>query len=286
MKAKTLLPLLIITLLLSAGCTDKQPQENKKIIVAATIPPLAEFTEKVGGNKIQVITMVPPGMDPHTYEPKPSQLTELSRAEMYVSAGSGIEFELAWMDKLRDINKEMLIINASENITLIQTSDPEEEGLDVHTWTSIRNAKKMVENIYQGLIKIDPENKEYYTKNRDDYLLELEALDISLTETLKEKEGKAFIIYHPTLGYLARDYNLTQIAIEKDGKEPAPQWMKRVADTAKQKNIKVIIASPQFSVASAETIAREINGKVVFIDPLEKDYTQSMRVIAFAFNYI
>jgi zinc transport system substrate-binding protein len=275
---------LLLTLAVCCITPEENQQDSQKIIVVTTIAPLQEFVEKVGGDKVSVTAMVPPGGDPHTYEPAPTQLVELSKAQMYVEVGSGIDFEITWLDKLRSINNKMILINASQNIELINSADADAEGIDTHTWTSIRNAQIMVQNIYDGLAGMDGANKEYYAKNRDDYLLELTALDMGLNESLSMRKNKKFIIYHPSLGYFARDYGLEQIAIERNGKEPTPQWMQRIIDTAKADNITVVLASPEFSTASADTIAGEINGKVVLIDPLQKDYAKGMREIAAAFN--
>jgi zinc transport system substrate-binding protein len=280
------LPLVMFIVILTAGCiTPNQNQEdNQRIIVVTTIAPMQEFVEKVGGDKVRVTAMVPPGGDPHTYEPAPTQLVELSKAKVYVEVGSGIDFEIVWLGKLRAINNKLIFINASENLELISSTEPDGEGMDPHTWSSIRNTEIMVQNIYEGLAEIDPANKEYYANNRDDYLLELTALDMGLNESLEMRKNKKFIIYHPSLGYFARDYGLQQIAIERSGKEPTPQWMQRIIDTAKAENITVVLASPEFSTASADTIAGEINGRVVLIDPLQKNYAQGMREIAAAFN--
>ena len=277
---------IMLLLFIGAGCLNSvQNQDNShKIIVVTTIAPLQEFVEKVGGDKVKVTAMVPPGGDPHTYEPAPSQLVELSNARMYVEVGSGIEFELAWLGKLKALNNKILFVNASQNIEFINSTDPDTEGADPHTWSSIRNAEIIVGNIYDKLAEMDPADKEYFAQNRDDYLLELTALDMGLNETLEMRENKKFLIYHPALGYFAQDYGLEQIAIERNGKEPTPQWMQRIIDTAKADNITVVIASPEFTTASAETIAKEIHGRVVLIDPLQKDYVKGMREIAAAFN--
>jgi zinc transport system substrate-binding protein len=277
---------IMLIVILTAGCitTDQNQEDDQRINIVTTIAPMQEFAEKVGGDKVRVTALVPPGGDPHTYEPAPNQLVELSKAQLYVEVGSGIDFEISWLDKLKSINNKMIFVNASENIALINSTDPDEEGMDPHTWTSIRNAKIMVRNIYEGLAEIDPANKEYYAKNRDDYLVELTALDMSLSETLKEKENKKFIIYHPSLGYFAQDYGLEQIAIERSGKEPTPQWMQRIIDTAKAENITVVLVSPEFSTASADMIASEIHGRVVQINPLRKDYARGIRETAAAIN--
>lgn len=248
--------------------------------------------EKVGGDKVKVTTMVPAGADAHTYEPLPEQLKEISNAKMYVQVGSGLEFETVWMDKLTEINKNMLVVNSSKGISFIPNEDigepchqhGEESQYDTHVWVSPRNAKIMVENIYQGLIQVDPANKDYYKANKDKYLQELDNLDKNITATLACVKNRKILVYHPAWGYFCRDYGLTQIAIEKDGKEPTPQGMASVIDQAKRENIKVVFISPQFSRKSAESVASEIGGQVVMIDYLDKNYIENMKKVAEAFK--
>ncbi|MFH1328753.1 MAG: zinc ABC transporter substrate-binding protein [Candidatus Bathyarchaeota archaeon] len=268
----------------------QQPNEEK-IGVIVTIPPQAEFVEEVGGEKVQITVMVPQGANPHTYEPSYSKMEALSKAEIYAAVGSGIEFELAWMDKLTAINDNMLLVDCSKEIELIPiTQDNEntfevngEQGqgaMDPHIWLSPRNAKIMVENIYNGLVQIDPVNREYYAQNKDNYLKSLDALDAEIGNSLAEIENKKLMFYHPAWGYFANDYNLKSIAVEEEGKEPTAKGIISLIDEAEKYNIKVIFASPQFNVKSAEVISNEIDGRIVFVDPLAKDYVSNLRVVA------
>ncbi|MEM3522835.1 MAG: zinc ABC transporter substrate-binding protein [Candidatus Bathyarchaeia archaeon] len=258
---------------------------NKQVGVVVTIPPQAEFVERIGGNKVKVTIMVPPGADPHTYEPTPSQLKEVSMAKMYAKLGSGIEFELAWMDKILSINKEMLIVDCSKGIDLIKAED-ELYGVDPHIWLSPKNVKIMVENIYQGLIQIGPTDQEYYKRNKEKYLQELNELDNEIAQILSGKKIRKILVYHPAWAYFCKDYGLEQMSIEKEGKEPTPQEIADLIKQAKENNITVIFASPEFDTKAAEVIAKEINGKVVLISPLEKNYLENMRKIAKTFTEV
>ncbi|AXV38389.1 MAG: zinc ABC transporter substrate-binding protein [Methanobacterium sp. BRmetb2] len=260
---------------------------DKKIGVVVTVLPQAEFVEKVGGDKVTVTTMVPPGADPHTYEPMPEQLKNLSSADVYFMVGSGIDFELVWMDKFTSMNSNMEIINSSENIALIKnsnTDDEHETNTDPHVWVSPKNAKIMVENVYKELSSIDPANKEYYKKNKDEYLKELDKLDSDIIKSLEDKDNRLIMVYHPAWGYFCRDYSLKQIAIQNEGKEPTPQGIASLIKQAKEENIKVIFVSPQFSSNSAEVIAENIGGEVVRIDPLAKNYVDNLYKVVDAFK--
>jgi zinc transport system substrate-binding protein len=252
--------------------TPQNEPNSTKIGIIVTILPQAEFAEKVGGNKVAVTCMVPPGGDPHTYEPTPSQLVDVSKAKVYAEVGSGVDFELVWMDKIIEQNKEMLVIDCSNGIKKMNN--------DPHIWNSPINAKSMVENICSGLIDLDPDNEDYYTKNKNGYLQELDTLNTYIHERLDNFTNRAFLIYHPAFGYFAEEYNLTQLAIQHGGKDPTPQIIQSCIDLARQYNLSYVFEAPQFATQHAETIAHEIGGQTLFMDPLPTDYISNMRTVA------
>lgn len=302
----------ICAVLLFSGCTDKVQENNTKaeassdkLVVAVSILPQAEFVEQIGGDKVSTVVMIPAGASVHTYEPTPSQLKDLSNAQVYVEVGSGMDFELAWMDDLLSVNSDMHVVNSSKGIQLRTMGEDEQDeheeeaeneteehaeeeehehtGLDPHVWTSPQEAKIMVKNIYEGLVAVDPDNEATYKQNYDAYIAKLDESDAKLKAALAGKEGTSFIVYHPAWGYLADDYGLHEISIEVEGKEPSAQDMQKLIDTAKEKGIKVIFVQKGFSTASAETIATQIGGEVVEIDPLAKDYIDNLNTVSNAF---
>jgi len=287
--------ILIILLLLTAtiiavsfiysASISKLDTNNDKIGVIVSIPPQAEFVEKIGGDKVKVTVMVPPGANPHTYEPLPDQLNDVSQAELYAEVGSGIEFENVWMDKISSANKKMVILNCSEGINFIPNTENEVDNeYDTHVWVSPQNAKIMVENIYRGLIQVDPANRDYYKANKDKYLKELEKADESIRKSLSGHKNNKIMVYHPAWGYFCRDYGLTQIAIEKNGKEPTPQGIASLINQAKKEKIKIIYISPQYSRKNADAIASEIGGQVITVDDLDKNYIENLNKVADSFN--
>ncbi|MCL0097544.1 zinc ABC transporter substrate-binding protein, partial [Dehalococcoidia bacterium] len=198
---------------------------EEKIRVIVSILPLADFVENIGGERVAVTVMVPPGASPHTFAPTPGQLLEVSKAKLFVKVGSGLGFERAWMDRIRAQNEEMLIVDSSVGIELIHGGCPccAPGGPDPHIWLSPLNARIMVQNISEGLISIAPEYADFFAENTRRYLAELNDLHIYIREQLDGFVNRYFLIYHPAFGYLARDHNLTQLAIERDGKEPTPR---------------------------------------------------------------
>ncbi len=263
-----LLSMAVLSLTLSCG---ERREENDRIGVVVSILPLADFVKQVGGDEVEVTVMIPPGASPHSYEPKPSQLRAVSHAEMFVKVGTGVEFELAWMDRLVQINKDMLVLNSSEGIRPL--------GRDPHVWLSPLNAEKMIRNICDGLVKIDPGNAQRYASNKERYLRQLAELDGYMRERLGDVKDRRFIVYHPAWGYLARDYDLKQIPVQREGKEPTAEEIGGVVAEARTLGRKVVFVSPQFASRSAETVADEIGGITEFLDPLPQDYIADMRIV-------
>lgn len=275
---------------------------NTPMEIVVTIPPQAEFVEMIAEDKANVTIMVPPGASPHTYEPRRSQLVNLSNAVLYAKVGTPIEFEINWLYKIKEMNKDMIIVDCSKNIELIESNhlheeynsdhnqkennnhileDHSHEGLhDPHIWLSLNNAAVMVENIYEALILIDPSNKNFYNSNMNKYIREIKKLDGEITEMFKDMENNKFMVYHDAWAYFARDYDLVQIPIEKDGKEPTPKGIRQLIDQARKEEITVVFASPELNISSAQVIAEEINGAVVLISPLEQNYLENMRNIS------
>ncbi len=296
-RAIYLLAVVLLSLMLPGTITACKADRNNggKLLAAVSILPQASLIKAVGGDRVEVVVMVPPGASPHTYEVTPTQMSRLAKARLYAKVGAPVEFELVWMDKLLAVNKKMQVIDCAQGIELMAMteedhheneteteSEHEHHGLDPHIWLSLRNVKIMTQNICDGLIQTDPDNKIYYENNRDSYLAELDKLDKDLKADLANITNRNFIVVHPSFGYFARDYNLTQIALEQGGKEPEADYMVRLIKKAKELAIKVIFVSPQYSTRSAEILAKEIGGEVVQIDPLAEDLVNNIKSIGAA----
>lgn len=259
--------------------------DNGKIGVVVSLGPEVEWVNAVGGNKVHVTLMVPAGSDPHTYEPLPRQLTQISNAKMYVMMGSSVEFENNYMDKIKEINPNMLVVNASQGIQLIpNTAENESETMDPHVWVDPKNAKIMVNNIYDGLVQVDPADKDYFQKNRDQYLKQLDELDKNTTQILKGKKGSYILVFHPAFGYYAKEYNLTQIGAMINDEEPSPQRIAMMVDTARENNITTVYSEPQYDPKFMQSIALQIGGQVVTINDLDENYLQNMENMAITFS--
>ncbi len=276
MNVKLLIMVLVLVLMAAfvAGCLvseDQAEQEDFGMVVAVSILPQKDFVERIGKERVSVIVMIPPGASPATHEPSPGQLKEVSRARLYVRIGH-IPFENAWMDNIVEANSDLTVIDSSDEIEIV-ANDP-------HIWLSPTLAKTQVEHICDALIEIDPENRDYYVGNKEEYMDELDNLDYDIRKNLSGIKNRKFMIFHPAWGYFARDYQMEQIPIEIEGKEPSASDLARLVDTAKANNITVVFTAPQFNSESAEVIAEEIGGVVVPIDPLAADYVANMRMVS------
>ncbi len=268
---KIVILVLLLLVPLFCGCVSQDESPSGKVNVVTTIAPLGDFVTAVGGDRVEVTVLVPPGAEPHTYEPAPSQMKDVAKADLYVMNGAGLEF---WMDKVLGINEEMLIVDSSQGIELINETGGE---ADPHIWVSLRNAAVQVNNICSGLIQVDPENRDYYSKNRDEYLQKLTALDGELNQTFAARTDKTFVVYHPAWTYFARDYGLDQVPLLENEKEPGPKYLASIIDLAKRNNITTIFVEPQYNPKSAEVIAREMKASVEVLDPLGQNYLENMR---------
>lgn len=236
-----------------------------------SIVPQKYFVERIGGDRVQVEVMVPPGFDPATYEPKPSQIESLSEADLYVRIR--VPFEEAWMSRLEASNRDMMVVDQSEGIERIGGTDP-------HIWLSPRLVKVQAETIYKALASLDAENEGYYRTNLDAFLAEVDELDAEIADRLSGLRSRRFMVFHPAWSYFARDYDLEMIPVEVEGREPSAAEMAALIKEARDHQIKVIFAQPEFSTRSAEIIAGEIGGEVVLITPLAPNWMENLRRVA------
>lgn len=260
-------------------------RDNVKPTITVSLPVEAYFIEKIAGDKVDINIMIPQSAGHSDYTPRPSQMMDLSKSEAYFAIG-GLDFERTWKERIMSVNKDLKWVDLSEGIELIKNEDHDheanEEGhvhaIDPHYWLSPKEAKVMAENIYKEIKNLINEREESIDSALNVLETEIESLDRKLTEE-KEKGDKAFMIYHPALTYIARDYNMTQMEIEKDGNAPTPQTYMEQIEKAKAKKADVVFVQEGYDIEKAEKASKMLDAKVVMFTPEGYDWKGTMETI-------
>ncbi len=240
---KLLVALSLVMILMAAGCSgEAQEDSGGGLMVYASVYPLADFAEKIGGKHVNVILLVPPGVEPHDFEPTPRDLARLSRADVFIYNGIGFE---AWIKKAREIldSERTVTVDASASLKpLYSGSGKGRQEADPHVWLDPVRAKKMAEAIRDALIKADPDHAADYRTNFDRLSRRFDELDRTFREIAENAEKREFVVSHSAFGYLADRYGLRQIAISglSPSDEPGPKELKAVIEAAKRHRVKVI----------------------------------------------
>lgn len=274
------------------------PLEASSLGVFVSIAPQKYFVRKIGGNLVSVSNLVPAGADPHTFEPKPRQMVELSKCELYFAVG--VDFEKAWLKKIAAANPRMRIIHTDEGIAKLPMTDPHQhEGdrrrpgkkpaqhdgaPDPHIWLAPGPVKVQAAHIFKAIAEADPKNRLQYAAGYDAFMKELDALDGELRALFAGRRGKEFMVFHHAWAYFAEAYGLEQVPVESGGKEPKAAQLQALIRRARDRGIKAVFVQPQMSVKSAEMVAREIGGAVVYADPLAENWDANLREVARKFS--
>jgi zinc transport system substrate-binding protein len=273
MKAVILCSFCIAAVLMSAACTGVPTYTGSgNLSVAVGIPPLAEFAEAVGGDQVRVTVILPAGADPHTFEPTPQEVVEISQTDMILAVGSHLPFEDRLLESLAGFQPAPVVVNLSEGIAFIDR--------DPHDWLSPANARQMVNHTSEALCHEDPAHCDTFRANRDAYLIRLQEADAYIRSTLSEARITTFLVVHPAWGYFAQEYGLTELAIEQEGKEPSASELAALVETAREAGVRVVFVEPQFSTREADIFAAQIGGRVEILDPLSADYLDNLKQVS------
>ena len=273
---------------LFAGCGNDAPKEQagKKIQVVTSFNAMAEFAKAIGGDKVEVSTIIPDGVEPHDFELKTENMKQLATAQVFVYNGFGME---PWAQQAIDAakNSKLITVVATEGVEAIKNTDPEEikehGAEDPHAWLSLKNAKIEVKNIKDAFVKADPANKDYYEKNYTEYVAKLDAMIKKYEEQFAKAPHKTFVTGHAAFAYLCRDFGLEQNSVEDvfaEG-EPNAAQLAKLIEYVKENNIKTIFAEEMASPEVSKTLAKEVGAKVETIYTIEskeddKTYLQRM----------
>jgi zinc transport system substrate-binding protein len=276
---------------LSAGAQTSAPAARLR--VAVSILPQAWFVERIGGECVTVDVLVGPGQSPHAFEPSPRQMTALADARAYVRIG--IDFEQSLVPRLERMFPNLRIVDQRTGVPLRPVDaacdhDHEHEqghdhadahgAPDPHIWLSPPLAKTQAQTIADALVALDPARAATYRANLAALHADLDRVHAELAAALAPLKGRELFVFHPAFGYFADAYGLKQVPVEVGGKEPTPRQLAQLIERARSAGVQVIFVQPQFPQKSAAAVARAINGAVVPMDDLARDYLANLSDMA------
>lgn len=267
-----LLVMMFLSLLLLSACDREKDADNGKLKVAVTIEVERAFVEGVAGDLVDIVTLVPKGGSPETFEASPVEIEKFKEADIFFALELPVE-----NSKNVPVDGNFLTVDLADAARGEYKDREFAPGhRDHHIWLSPKRVMIMVEKIAEVLIEKDPKNEEVYLANKASYLEKLDNLDKMIADTLVAKDSSTFIIFHPALGYFADDYGLEMLALEEEGKEANPKRIGELIDLAKRENIKGVLTTEEISAKQVEAFAEEIGGRVVVVKVLSADYIGSM----------
>jgi zinc transport system substrate-binding protein len=251
-----------------------------KLNVVVSILPEETFVKAIGASYVDVSLMVRPGNSPHTYEPKPTQMRAIAKANLYFAID--VEFEKVWLPKFRALNPTMEVVDLAKGIEKRPMGKKSAKGvLDPHIWTTPTNVEKIAKSIYDALCKADSAHSAIYAQNYQAFLTKIHATHQEIVSLFaKPQSKKKFMVFHPSWGYFAHTYGLTQIPVEVGGKSPKPRELIGLIQRAKKEHISAIFTQPEFSDQSAKLLAEALHIPVIKVSPLSADWSKNLLHIA------
>jgi len=279
-------------ILLQSGCGGAIPEEETKLKIAVSVLPQKYFVEKIIGDSIDIFVVVPPGGNPSTYEPSPSDMRNMSSSNVWFTIG--VPFESPWLPRFTGSNPDLRIRSTIESIERLPidrygvagheiSSEHSGHGrccLDPHVWLSPDLVRSQAAAIAAELSLLDSSEADVYMANLNSFNTEIDSLQNRIHSLIGPSSSRSFIVFHPAWGYFADEFGLIQIPIETSGSEPSPREMSLLIDYARENDILAVFVSPQFSTSSAEAIAAEIGVCVNYIDPLAEDWSNNLYNVA------
>jgi zinc transport system substrate-binding protein len=277
--------------LLALASIPLQAAHDAPLQVVVSVLPQQYLVERIGGERVAVLTLVQPGDNEATYSPGPATLAALDGARLWFTMG--VPFEDAWLGRITRDRPGMEVVPLADGLPLRRTEASlvamgrdhghDHAGTpDPHTWTDPRLMAHMAERAGASLGRLDPAGADAYAARAMALREELLALHEELAATLAPVRGRAFIVFHPSWGYFADAYGLRQLPIEIGGREPGPRGLAEVIRRGREAGVRAVFVQQQFSQRSAEAVAQALGARLVEADPLAPDYIANLRRVAAA----
>lgn len=252
-------------------------------IVTVSIEPQKYLLEQITGDKVDIRTLIANGANPENYDPSLTHIMNLRKSIGFLRMGN-IGFEMALLDKIRQEDPELPIFNTSEGIVPVTGThshgDMKHEEIDPHTWTSVKNAKIIIRNMLEAMVKIDSSNEAYYRRNYEKFARRLDSLDRAFESRLAPHAGEHFMVWHPSLSYFARDYGLEQISAgNAENKESSLSKLKETIDHADTHSASIFFYQKDLDSRQAEVMGEQLGLRRVSINPLSYDWEKEMCAI-------
>lgn len=266
----------VLSLAACGGRTNQQASASgtDKIKVSVTFDAMKEFAQAVGGDKVEISTIIPDGTEPHDFEPKARDLAGLSEARVFIYNGFGME---RWVDQAVSAanSKNLITVEASKDAEPIQNTDASTIGehgqYDPHLWISLKGAEIEARNIRDGLIKASPADEAYFNKNYDNFASQLESLFSDFNSKFQSAPRRDFVTGHAAFAYFCRDFGLKQNSVEDvfaQG-EPTASKLGELVDYCKSNSVHTIFVEDMVSPAVSQTLADEVGAQVKTIYTIE-----------------
>ncbi len=271
----------------AAAMGAKEPGADGRPVVVVSIEPQAYFVERIGGERVSVSVLVGPGQSPHSYEPTPRQMADLSAASMWLCIGA--EFEKGLRPKAAALYEGLPIVDTTTGVKYrrleAHSHDDDSDdghddgGLDPHVWLGRQAVKAMAASIRDALSAADPAGRAAYAANHDAFVRDVDAVYDGLASTLARLRETTAFVYHPAFGYLLDEFGIAQEAVETGGKEPTQKALAAMIAAAREDGAKLIFVQAQFPTSAAKAVADAIGATVVPIDPLARDWLGNLNRI-------
>lgn len=248
--------------------------------VAVSLAPIKTLVEQLGGDQVQVTTLIKPGANPHHFHPSPQQISEIAQADVYVSAA--IPFETIWLPRIQATHPNMQVIAAPVCVDATMDHDHHAEHTDIdpHFWTDPLQMRAYARTISNTLARLKPGQADTFQHRYAQVAAQLTKLDQNIRQLIAPLENRQFMVWHPAWGHFAAAYGLTQIAIQAAEKQPGAKTLVRLIEQAKTDNIQAILIQPQVQKRLATRIAQDMAMTIIPADPLAADYADNLRELA------